>query len=112
MRDLLKLVDTEHADALEVHVGSAPVIVLHGEDHIVEGPAITPEDAHDLFRQIADSRHLRELRTLGETGFLLRSRQRGHYAVRARMEAGYVGFDAQRITSEPGTGANGDPRNR
>jgi hypothetical protein len=89
------------SDGLEVHVGAAPVIVVHGEDHTVEGPTITPEDADSLFREIADSRHVREFRTRGATDFFVRSRRGGRYAVRARVEADYVGFDVQRITSEP-----------
>jgi hypothetical protein len=45
MRDLLTLAAAEHADAVELHVGSEPVIVPRGEDHRIEGPSLTPENA-------------------------------------------------------------------
>ena len=99
LRELLDLVLREHADGLELHVGSAPVIVLRGEDHHVEGPALTPDGAERLFREAATSRWVRELRERGRTEFILDLGRRGRFAVLARMEAGYVGLDVRNLAA-------------
>jgi Tfp pilus assembly pilus retraction ATPase PilT len=106
MRDLLTFAAAEQADAVELHVGSEPVIVLRGEDHLIEGPSLTPEDAEALFREIAGTRRVRELRRRGQTEFLVRPQELGQFLVRAQLEAGYVGLDIRRLPSEQDSGAN------
>jgi hypothetical protein len=75
------------------------VIVLHGEDHVVEGPDITPEGAERLFREAATSRWVRELRERGRTEFFLDLSRRGRFAVLATMESGYVGLDVRNLAA-------------
>ena len=91
--DLLHLVHSDGADELRLHVGQPPVIVLDDEQHTVEGPAITSEDAENLFHSLTDTRQRRELRERGVVEFVYRFRNRASFVVRARIEGENVGID-------------------
>lgn len=91
--DLLYLVSSDGADELRLHVGTPPVIVLGGEHHTIEGPAITPVDAQQLLQSIASTRQRRELRARGEVQFIYRFRRITDFVVCARMEEENVGMD-------------------
>ena len=93
MDDLLHLVHSDGADALRLHVGQPPVIVLDGEEQPVEGPAITTEDAEQLLQSISTTRHRRELRQHRVVEFIYRFRGRASFVVSARMEDENVGMD-------------------
>ena len=93
MDDLLYLVNSDGADELRLHVGTPPVIVLGGEHHTVEGPAITSEDAEQLLKSVATTRQRRELRERGVVQFIYRFRRITDFVVRARMEDENVGID-------------------
>ena len=93
MDDLLHLANSDGADELKLHVGMPPVIVLDGESHTVEGPAITTEDAEQLLQSITNTRQRRELRKRGVVQFVYRFRRITDFVVRARMEDGNVGMD-------------------
>jgi len=93
MDDLLHLLHSDGADALRLHVGRPPIIVLDGEEQPLEGPAITTEDAEHLFQSIANTRQRRELREQGAVEFIYRFRGRASFVVRARLEDEKVGMD-------------------
>ena len=93
MSNLLRRVKTEQADELRLHVGAPPVIVLQGEPHPLEGPVITPEDAEQLLRSVANTRQRRELRARGMVQFIYRFRRSTDFVVCARMEDEHVGID-------------------
>jgi len=94
--DLLDLVSTEQAEGLRLHVGAPPVIVLHSEQHTIEGPAITAENVDQLLRSVTDTRQMREFRERGAAEFVYVFRGSSRFLVRAKMEAQNVGFDLQR----------------
>ena len=91
--DLLHLVHSDGADALSLHVGQPPVIVLEGEQHPLEGPSITTEDAEHLLQSIANTRQRRDLREHGVVEFIYTFRGRASFVVRARMEDENIGMD-------------------
>lgn len=93
MDDLLHLLHSDGADALWLHVGQPPVIVLEGEPQSLEGPAITTEEAAQLLQSITNTRQRRELREHGVVEFIYRFRGRASFVVRARMEGEQVGLD-------------------
>ena len=95
MEDLLSLTTAERAEALRLHVGTPPVIVLRGEQHIVEGPPITAENAEELLRSIADTRQVREFRERGAAEFGYTFRGSSYFLVHATMEGENVGLDLQ-----------------
>lgn len=92
MDDLLHLLHSDGADELRLHVGQPPVIVLEGEQQPLEGPAITTEDAQQLWQSIANTRQRREFREHGVMEFIYRFRGRADFVVRARMEDGNIGM--------------------
>jgi Tfp pilus assembly ATPase PilU len=93
--DLLQLLKSENADELRLHVGKPPVVVLEGEQHIIEGPPITTENAEDFLHSIANTRQRRELRQRGLVQFVYRFRRITDFVVRARLEDETVGIDIQ-----------------
>jgi Tfp pilus assembly pilus retraction ATPase PilT len=86
MDQLLGLIHSDAADRLKLQIGKVPVIVLHGEEHPMEGPPLTIEEAEHLLQSIADTRQRRELRNHGVLEFVYRFRHRADFVVRARME--------------------------
>ena len=92
MDDLL-LANSEGADKLRLCVGSPPVVLLGGEQHTIEGPPITPEDAERLLQSIANTRKWRKLRERGVVEFVYRFRHSTDFVVRARMENENVRID-------------------
>jgi Tfp pilus assembly ATPase PilU len=97
MDDLLEVVSAEEADELRLHVGTPPVIVLQGEDHVVEGPVITAENAEQLLTSMADTRQRREIQGCGATEFIFTFRDSSRFLVRAKNEEESVGLDLQRL---------------
>jgi Tfp pilus assembly ATPase PilU len=93
MDDLLHLANSDGADELRLHVGTPPIVVLDGEQHPVEGPAITPEDVEHLLQSIANTRQRRELRSRGAVQFIYRFRRSTDFVVCARIEDENVGID-------------------
>ena len=93
MDNLLHLVHSDGAQALRLHVGRPPVVVLDGEEQPLDEPAITPEDAEQLWWSISNTRQRRELWERGWVNFLYRFRGRASFVVCARMEKTSVGMD-------------------
>ncbi len=93
MDNLLRLLHSDGADELRLHVGEPPVIVLDGEPQLVEGPALTIEDTAQLLQGVATTRQRRELRKHGVVEFMYRFRRSTPFVVRARLENENVGID-------------------
>ena len=91
--NLLTLVTTQRAVELRFVVGRPPVIVSDTEEHALEGPPITSENAHELLRSIANTRHMRELREKGEVKFLYKFQGTLPFLVRARTRDGTIAFE-------------------
>jgi len=92
MDDLLHVANSDGADELRLHVGTPPIIVLGGEPHPVEGPALSTEDTEQLLQSITNSRQRRELRERGTVQFIYRFRRGTDFVVRARIEDENVGM--------------------
>ena len=90
---LLRLVKDEKAEALKIQIGSPPVIVLHGQNHDLEGPAICAEDAEQLLQRVANSRHRRELRQRGAVQFIFRFQHSTDFVIRATLKDENVGIE-------------------
>ena len=93
MDDLLTLVRAAHVEELRCQVGSPPILVLRGENHPLEGPALTPAAAEDLLRSVANTTQLRELRENGMVDFIFRFRNTSPFLVHARMLDGEMLFE-------------------
>ena len=84
--DLLHLLHSDGADALRLHIGRPPIVVLDGEDQALEGPSVTIEEADRILHRIANSRQRRTLRTSGSVEFIYTFRERASFVVHARLE--------------------------
>lgn len=93
MDDLLRLLHSDGADELRLHVGAPPVIVLDGEPQTIEGRTLTSEDTERLLQSIANTRQRRALREHGAVEFIYRFRRSTAFVVRARVEDEKVGID-------------------
>lgn len=93
MEHLLTLLTVEKAVELQFRAGSPPVILSESELHPLQGPPITGEDVVQLFRCLATSRQMRELRVCGAVEFIYAPRTRSPFLVRAKMENENVSFD-------------------
>jgi Tfp pilus assembly ATPase PilU len=91
--DLLQLLNSDAADELRLHVGTRPVIVLEGEHHPVDGPALVAEDVVEMLQGIANSRQRREFREQGKVRFVYRFRQATDFVVCAWQEGDFIGIE-------------------
>jgi Tfp pilus assembly ATPase PilU len=69
MEDLLELILQNDGECLRCHAGARLVLIRLGEEHVVEGPDISPENAEELLREIADERRMAEFQMTGRTEF-------------------------------------------
>ena len=97
INDLLRLVVSEQAEALMLHPGEPPVIHLRDERHEVEGPAITPDNAEELWRGLADTRQMRQLREQHQLTFVHRYSDSAQFRVQAAFRDDTVKLDLQRL---------------
>lgn len=67
-----------------MRVGQPPIVVLDREQQLLEGPAITADEAKQLLQSIADTRQRRELREHGQAEFIYRFRDRANFVICAR----------------------------
>jgi hypothetical protein len=62
LTDLMVLITTEGVDRLILTPGDAPMLYKNDERHCMEGPPLTALDTELIFRKLADTRQLRQLR--------------------------------------------------
>jgi Tfp pilus assembly ATPase PilU len=91
--DLLQLMNSDAADELRLHVGTPPVIVLEGEHHPMDGPALVAEDVVQMLQAIANSRQRREFWEHGKVQFVYRFRQATDFVVCAWQKGDFVGIE-------------------
>ncbi|HYG35048.1 MAG TPA: hypothetical protein VEC99_09705 [Clostridia bacterium] len=92
MDHLLTLLMVEKAKELRFRVGSPPIILSEDEERPLQGPPVLGEDVMQLFRSLATSRQIRDLRKCGTVEFVYTTRGRSPFLVRARMENNNVVF--------------------
>ena len=63
--DLLKLLQTERGDRVRLDVGFPPTLVVKGEPHEIEGPAVVDESVEEMLRGVASTREMRVFRESG-----------------------------------------------
>ena len=93
MNDLLNLLCSEQAEALRLHVGKPPIIVLRGEPREVGASAITAADAEEFLLSIADTRQRREIRERRRALFFYMAGESERYLVRVRMKGEHLEFE-------------------
>ena len=67
--DLLKLVESEHAEELRLEPGRSPEMTVDGRNRLLDLPPITGYEVAGLFRTFASHEHLEELNRCGDVHF-------------------------------------------
>ena len=93
MDQLLNLLTAEKAQELQFRAGSPPILVSEREHHFLQGPPMTTEELLTLFRCLASSREVRELRDFGKLHFVYTAPGRTPFLVQAKMEAERIAFE-------------------
>lgn len=69
--DLLRLLRTEHGECVRLDVGSPPSLVVKGESHEIEGPAVEEESVEEMLRSVAGTREMRAFRETGTVDIIV-----------------------------------------
>ena len=97
MAYLLDLLLKRQAERLWIHLIVPPAIILKDKSVVLDGPSITAEMSLQLFRSIATTRHIREIRDRGIVRFIYNFRGTKQILVRAYL----MGTHASAIYCEP-----------
>jgi Tfp pilus assembly ATPase PilU len=95
--DLLKLLLTERGDRVLLKVGSAPALMVKGELHAIEGPAVVEESAEEMIRSLASTRELRAFRESGTVDIIVPF-EHSRFLVRAVRAFGEFRLEFQPVT--------------
>jgi Tfp pilus assembly pilus retraction ATPase PilT len=99
MSDLMQLVLAERAEALHLHAGRPPVIDLNAVPHTIEGPKLTRQDIKRCLREIASSRHVRELRDRGRLDLIYLFQGKVAFRVEAHIDEHDFRMDLNQLAS-------------
>jgi len=99
MQDLLNLISTEGAERLVLQIGKAPVVYVRGENHVIEGPHITRENAAELFRSVATPEQIRELDSCGDVHFIYSSPEAARFVVKAQVEHEDISLEIRNLAA-------------
>ena len=69
--DLLKLLRTERGERVRLDVGFPPTLVVKGESHEIEGPAVVEESVEEMLRSVADTGEMRAFRETGTVDIIV-----------------------------------------
>ena len=69
--DLLKLLRTERGERVRLDVGFPPTLIVKGESHEIEGPAVVEESVEEMLRSVASTREMRVFRETGSVDVIV-----------------------------------------
>ena len=93
MDQLLTLLSIEKAKELRFLPGCPPIVVSDTDQRPMEGPVTTAEEVMGLFRLLANSRQMRELREKKSIRFVYTTHGRLAFVVQARLAAEKLSFE-------------------
>jgi Tfp pilus assembly ATPase PilU len=85
MKDLLKLMAEQAAAELRLEPERPPMMLLHGRVRVLDGPVVTSDQIHELFRGIATEEQRRELDVCGTAHFRYAAEKLTNVSVRASL---------------------------
>jgi Tfp pilus assembly ATPase PilU len=88
MHDLLNLVARQGAAELRLQPDNPPVMVLHGQQRVIDGPLVTSDQVAELFRSIATEEQSRELDQCGDIHFTYNAPNAIRFTVSATTQGG------------------------
>jgi Tfp pilus assembly ATPase PilU len=97
MYDLLNLIAREGAAELRLQPESPPVMVLHGQPRVIDGPLITSDEVAELFRSIATEEQSRELEKCGDIRFSYKTENAMRFLVIATTRLGNLSLQVKNV---------------
>jgi len=95
--DLLQLLRTERGDLVRLDAGFPPKLLLKGETHEIEGPAVIEESLEEMLRAVASTREMRAFREFGAVDVIVPF-EGTRFLVRAVQAFGDFRLELQPIT--------------
>ena len=92
MDDLMQLAIDEKASDLHLHVGSPPILRIHGALMPLDLPSLAPADTETLMGVIANETQLRSVADNGGVDFGLSFKEKGRFRVSVFRERGNIGI--------------------
>jgi len=97
MYDLLNLVARQGAAELRLQPDSPPMMVLHGQPRVIDGPLITSDQVAELFRSIATEEQSRELDQCGDIHFSYNAENAMRFTVSATTQGGILSLRVKNL---------------
>ncbi len=92
MDELMQLAIDEKASDLHLHVGSPPILRIHGSLMPLDLPSLEPADTETLMGVIANETQLRSVADNGGVDFGLSFKEKGRFRVSVFRERGNIGI--------------------
>lgn len=86
MNDLLNLMAQERAEELRLEPGKSPVLIQHGETHMVDTRTVSSADLQDLFASISTETQRDELERCGDVHYPYAGQNGTRFKVTAMVE--------------------------
>ncbi len=86
LKDLLSLAAQQGAEELRLESDRPPMMLLHGELRVLDGPLVTSDQVTELFHGIATEEQQRELDLCGDTQFRYVAEHSAQFSVRAAVQ--------------------------
>ncbi len=98
MNDLLKLMAREGAAELRLEPDRPPMMLLHGQTRVLDGPLITSHDVAQLFDGIATQEQRRELDLCGDVRFRYVGGHSEQFTVKAELHDAVLSLRITNLT--------------
>jgi Tfp pilus assembly pilus retraction ATPase PilT len=99
MKDLLSLIAKQGAAELRLEPERPPMMLLHGNVRVLDGPLVTSDHIKELFRSIATEEQRRELDLCGSTRFRYAAEHLGQFTARADMHGDSLSMSLKNLES-------------
>ncbi len=97
MKDLLNLVAQQGAAELRLESDRPPMMLLHGQVRLLDGPPVTSDHITELLHGIVTDEQRRELDLCGSVRFTYAAEQSAHFSVRAGIHGKNVSLNINNL---------------
>ena len=99
LNDLLKLVESEHADELRLEPGKSPEMAVAGRIRVLDLPPLTGDEMAGLFRTFASPAQIEELSRCGDVHFNFSFEGPSRYKASASLKGQEMTLKLRRLSN-------------